>query len=140
MEHTNTTFKGFRTPKQDCIVLVNEGGEAWANLPLYLNEVNHSPTGFEWGYYGSGPSQLAYAILRYMFGKMYLKPENAQEKAEEYYLQFKQRVIATIDRKQWILKEEDIVNFITASMGGQEVGVWRDLTNESNRVRIIIEE
>lgn len=139
MEHTSTTFKGFRTPKQDCVVLVNEGGDAWANLPLYLNEVNHSPTGFEWGYFGSGPSQLAYAILRYMCGKMYTETE-AQELAEEYYMRFKERVIATIDRKEWILKEEDVTAFIIDTMAGWEVGVWRDLTNEPNRVRITITE
>lgn len=33
-------------------------------LELFLNEVNHSPDGFEWGYAGSGPAQSAYAILR----------------------------------------------------------------------------
>jgi len=29
---------------------------------------NHSPTGFEWGYGGSGPSQLALAMLADFFG------------------------------------------------------------------------
>lgn len=28
-----------------------------------LDIVNHSPDGFSWGYYGSGPAQLALAIL-----------------------------------------------------------------------------
>lgn len=32
-------------------------------LPLRLDLWNHSPTGFEWGYGGSGPAQLALAIL-----------------------------------------------------------------------------
>ena len=32
-------------------------------LPLRLEVRNHSPTGFEWGYAGSGPSQLALAML-----------------------------------------------------------------------------
>ena len=30
---------------------------------------NHSPTGFSWGYGGSGPSQLALALLLDFFGK-----------------------------------------------------------------------
>jgi hypothetical protein len=30
---------------------------------------NHSPTGFNWGYGGSGPSQLALAILLDYYGK-----------------------------------------------------------------------
>ena len=33
-------------------------------LRLRLDLFNHSPTGFEWGYAGSGPVQLALAILR----------------------------------------------------------------------------
>lgn len=32
-------------------------------LPLRLGVRNHSPTGFSWGYNGSGPAQLALAIL-----------------------------------------------------------------------------
>ena len=32
-------------------------------LELCLDLFNHSPTGFEWGYRGSGPAQLALAIL-----------------------------------------------------------------------------
>lgn len=36
-----------------------------AERPLepHLELVNHSPGGFEWGYSGSGPAQLAFAIL-----------------------------------------------------------------------------
>lgn len=33
------------------------------SLAPYLHLVNHSPTGFAWGYGGSGPAQLALAIL-----------------------------------------------------------------------------
>ena len=32
-------------------------------LPTRLDRRNHSPTGFEWGYNGSGPAQLALALL-----------------------------------------------------------------------------
>lgn len=35
--------------------------------PLF-DEVNHSPDGFNWGYGGSGPHQLSYAILRHYYG------------------------------------------------------------------------
>ena len=34
-----------------------------------LEYVNHSPDGFNWGYFGSGPAQLAFAILLEVFGK-----------------------------------------------------------------------
>lgn len=32
-------------------------------LPLHLDVRDHSPTGFAWGYGGSGPAQLALALL-----------------------------------------------------------------------------
>lgn len=40
-----------------CLVLVDGG--AWYWLP---HLVRHSPTGFEWGYAGSGPADLARSI------------------------------------------------------------------------------
>lgn len=45
---------------------------------------NHSPDGFNWGYGGSGPAQLALAVILKLTGK----PDGYQE--------FKQLVISTI--------------------------------------------
>ena len=102
-------FKGHRGRK-DCTVLVShDGGESYANLPLYLEWANHSPTGFEWGYYGSGPSQLAYAILHHYFTAMDgLTDEEAYEKAQDIYMRFKQDAISTIGVKEWELDGFDI--------------------------------
>jgi Family of unknown function (DUF6166) len=44
------------------VVTVCDGQKCQA-LPLRLDLVNHSPTGFSWGYGGSGPAQLALALL-----------------------------------------------------------------------------
>ena len=38
-------------------------GQKSEPLPLRLDLVNHSPAGFSWGYGGSGPAQLALALL-----------------------------------------------------------------------------
>ena len=38
-------------------------GQRSESLPLRLDLFNHSPTGFSWGYGGSGPAQLALALL-----------------------------------------------------------------------------
>ena len=38
-------------------------GRTAKKLPLGLDKWNHSPTGFCWGYAGSGPTQLAKAML-----------------------------------------------------------------------------
>jgi hypothetical protein len=36
------------------------GGRVIEPLPMHLDLINHSPTGFAWGYNGSGPAQLAF--------------------------------------------------------------------------------
>lgn len=54
---------------------------------------NHSPDGFEWGYAGSGPAQLALAILADFL-------EDDQQ-ALALYQRFKARWIATIQLDRW---------------------------------------
>ena len=50
--------------------------------------INHSPDGFEAGYAGSGPAQLALAILLHMVGK---------ERAQRHYQDFKFEFLANPD-------------------------------------------
>lgn len=59
-------------------------------LPPRLELRNHSPTGFGWGYSGSGPAQLALALLCDVL--------DDDERACRLYQQFKARAIATINR------------------------------------------
>jgi hypothetical protein len=91
------TFYGFRKPNE-AIVFSNEN-DTIRRLPLFLDEVNHSPTGFEWGYGGSGPAQLAYAILRKFADKDF---------AQVYYQQFKWDIVAKFDKDNWTLTGEQI--------------------------------
>ena len=51
-----------------------------------LELVRHSPAGFEWGYVGSGPAQLACALLL-----DYYDDENV---AHQHYIQFRNEVIS----------------------------------------------
>ena len=53
---------------------------------------NHSPTGFAWGYGGSGPSQLALAILA-----DFLQDDR---RALVLYQPYKWRVIAQLDKNE----------------------------------------
>jgi len=59
---------------------------------------NHSPTGFAWGYGGSGPTQLALAVLLEVHGLDYVKRHG--------YHNFRDRVIAELS---W----PDLVDIIT---------------------------
>jgi hypothetical protein len=98
-------YTGYRTV-DGCVVLVD--GHP---LDPRLDVMSHSPTGFEWGYLGSGPSQLALAILLDHFGG------KGKQRATELYGTFLHRVVSNfarrgfaIDSKQielWIKKIED---------------------------------
>lgn len=60
-----------------------------------LNLREHSPTGFNWGYSGSGPSQLALAICLYSLGAA---------RALDLYQEFKKIFIAPLEQdKDFVL-------------------------------------
>ena len=57
-------FRGEKQAVGGCTVYVeNSGYTAELSLEKSFQVVQHSPTGFQWGYGGSGPAQLAAAIL-----------------------------------------------------------------------------
>lgn len=102
---------------------VNAGELDWAvmvkvdNVALYkLNPRNdwrnHSPDGFAWGYAGSGPAQLALAIL----GDLY-----PREIAERYYQQFKFDVIVFLDKdKGFQIPEARVREIVELYLVGKE--------------------
>ena len=61
---------------------------------------NHSPTEFEWGYGGSGPAQLALAMLADHCGN--------DEQALNFYHRFKWAVIAELPGCRWTLTSGEI--------------------------------
>ena len=69
-----------------------------------LELANHSPTGFEWGYGGSGPAQLALALL--------LDYTNDEEVALAHYTEFKNEAVSQLDctgpGSRWRLTGSDI--------------------------------
>jgi hypothetical protein len=63
-------------------------------------KVNHSPDGFCWGYGGSGPAQLAFAILSDTLDWRI---------AQRHYMEFKSDVIAKLEMdKPFTLPEKDV--------------------------------
>ena len=84
-----------------------KGIESKLDLAPSLKISNHSPTGFEWGYFGSGPSQLALAIILKACGK---------EPASWYYQDFKSEVIAMIPRDNymyWTMTVANVKEWVT---------------------------
>jgi len=55
-------FHGLRAPEPVGAMVFMQVDGRESPLPLHLQLRIHSPTGFEWGYSGSGPAQLALAM------------------------------------------------------------------------------
>lgn len=79
----NKVYWGERAGKGQIVVTVN--GVPLSPVPSQKIR-NHSPDGFEWGYSGSGPAQLALAILLHATG--------SAEVAEHNYQDFKRQFVA----------------------------------------------
>lgn len=71
---------------------------------------NHSPTGFEWGYGGSGPAQLALALLAEHLGD--------NDRTLELHQEFKWAVVAKLPRRGWTLTSVQVQEAID-SLAGQ---------------------
>ncbi|MGH2331772.1 DUF6166 domain-containing protein [Thermoanaerobacter mathranii] len=65
--------------------------------------VKHSPTGFEWGYGGSGPADLALSILADTVG---------YKTAQNFYQIFKWEIVANFPYEEWQITEEEIKEFL----------------------------
>ena len=90
-------MKRYEGRRQGYAVIVTVDGQ---RLNPRFDLWNHSPTGFEWGYCGSGPAQLALALLADHCGD--------DERALNFYQRFKWAVVAGLSRRGWTLTGEDI--------------------------------
>lgn len=86
-----------------CEVLVNGIRPLNPRLDLW----NHSPTGFEWGYGGSGPAQLALALLADNFDA---------DAAVKHHQRFKFEVVAGLPREGWQLTSEQVRAWMAARL------------------------
>lgn len=79
----------------------------WESQSVY----NHSPDGFEFGYGGSGPAQLALAILLDYFSG---EPDKCQriEKAAHHYHDFKFDFVARARGDLFSITSDDITDWI----------------------------
>ena len=76
-------------------------GQRCQGLPLRLDLLNHSPTGFGWGYDGSGPAQLALALLADALAD--------DDRAVRLHQEFKFKVVACWpEGERWWITAEQI--------------------------------
>ena len=82
-------YKGYlnRTKEGGFTVFKNENGNRKQLSPIPSQKLrNHSPDGFAWGYGGSGPAQLALALL--------LDTTKEEDTASANYQNFKWKIVA----------------------------------------------
>ena len=104
-------MKRYEGSRQWLAVIVTVNGRP---LNPRLDLHSHSPTGFEWGYGGSGPAQLALAILADHCGN--------DEQALMFYQRFKWAVIAQLPRRQWVLTSDEIEEVLQALRDLERLG------------------
>jgi len=91
-------YVGYRREDGLRVLVVRDG------KPDVLHHVvRHSPTGFEWGYLGSGPADLAYSILADYAG---------EDVAERLAVRFKEEVVARLPRTAWMLTDAALTAFL----------------------------
>lgn len=91
---TDKTYIG-RRDNGNVIVTVNDN-----SLKERQDLRDHSQTGFEWGFGGSGPAQLALALLADHLGD--------DQRALALYQEFKFQVVAALPAAWWKLTSQDI--------------------------------
>ena len=92
-------ISGYR--ENDTTVVVTSNGE---HLPTRLDLVNHSPDGFNFGYLGSGPAQLALAILAYV--------TQDDDVALCNYQRFKEDIVSQWKTNAWTITDKQVTEWL----------------------------
>jgi len=90
---------------------IDENGHVIERLsPKRSQDVSlHSPDGFQWGYAGAGPTQLALAIL--------LDVTKDPEEAQGFCTWFKEDYVANF-KDTWTLSDQEIKDWLVRQKGG----------------------
>lgn len=121
----NFTYRGLRTPKGETFVW-REDANGKIELPFRLDLSNHSPSGLNWGYGGSGPAQLALALLADFFGDT----QAGQSMALALYQSFKRAPGSVCGRNKdrWEITGEELRTFLG-------IMIVDDLEHMSSKIR-----
>ena len=93
------TYIGIRDLDHDRCAVTVDGQPLDPRLDLHV----HEPDGFEWGYWGAGPAQLALAILADATGDGGL--------AVELHQMFKVRIVATLGG-EWRMTDAIVLDWV----------------------------
>jgi hypothetical protein len=98
-------YLGSRYPNGRVYVGIIENGAVTEPLP---HIERHSPGGFEWGYAGSGPADLALSILTHALGQT--QPDTIPP---ALYQQFKDDIVTRLPRdRNWEFSREYVLRWV----------------------------
>lgn len=94
-----------------CVVEVHDEERSYP-LPPRNDIRDHSPTGFEWGFAGSGPAQLALALVADACGRRLA--------ISSIYQKVKFRLVAHLPHDGWTLSEQQVVDAVLQAVSETE--------------------
>ena len=98
------TYEGNKKQIGHCPVAIYEDGKFLSHLKHRF--IEHSPDGFQWGYEGSGPADLALNMLVDHLMRKGATAKQARDMVGDLYLEFKRSFIALMPAKLIIRSEE----------------------------------
>lgn len=112
------TYTGRRLPDGTTSVVVAEHLEHGTRGYSLPHHPKHSPDGFNWGYGGSGPSELARCILIDHCGlreeAAVVHPDwNTLAEVESSYQEFKAEMIVPMEGDTWEITTEEIMTWLS---------------------------
>ena len=103
------TFRGVR--QDDRVLVTRDGAPLDWRASLALRHI--SPTGVEWAFLGSGPRQLAHAILL---------ASTDHATADRWCFRFYEEVTARLPKNRWALDAGAVLAWIEAAAGQRPAG------------------
>lgn len=101
-------YMGQRVDTEPIVWVCRRGVNKRLDPARSLAVCKHSPNGFEWGYGGSGPAQLALAIL--------LDHGLPHDQAERLHQDFKFDLVARMTQRSWFLSGDAIQSWIDSKL------------------------
>lgn len=102
----------------DIVCQRDEEGHATVNIPQLV--MKHSTTGFDWGYDGSGPSDLALNILELALHSIHWNGPREKcwrgscyERASIWHQDFKRKFIAPMDKQGGVISGREVIEWLS---------------------------
>ena len=117
----NHVFKGHKTLLGSKYVTYGE-----VELPLRYDLFSQSKDGFDWGYNGSGPLQLAFSMLYQLSDK---------EFSRAYASKFANEVIKTFPSRDWVMSGSEVLEWIKQQQP-EKRGLQQEVQAQQNSLTV----